>query len=75
MLITMMVSVVASIMPFLLLYGFLVYCFSILYMVSDADFSPDDYAGMSRFWRIIIQTLRNSLGDISYIDMEVKPGE
>ena len=50
----MMVSVVVSIVPFLVVYGFLVYCFGILYIVSDADFSAEDYTGMSRFSRIII---------------------
>jgi len=50
----MMVSVVVSILPFLTLYIFLIYCFSILYIVSDADFSAEDYTGMSRFSRILI---------------------
>lgn len=70
-----MVSVVSSIKPFLALYIFLIYCFTILYMVSDSDFSKEDYGNMSRFSRIFISTLRNSLGDISFIEMEEDPNK
>lgn len=33
----------------------------------EADIDPEDYEGIPRFMRIMIQIFRNSIGDISII--------
>ena len=36
-------------------------------VIMEADIDPEDYAGIPKFMRIMIQTFRNSIGDISII--------
>jgi hypothetical protein len=42
-----------------------IFVFSMITIIMEADFVEDSYEDVPRFMRILLQTFRNSIGDIA----------
>ena len=51
-------------MPFLTIFLLFVMMFTLIIVIMQADFSDEDYPGLSKILRILISTFRLSVGDI-----------
>ena len=63
----MLTAVMVDLAPFLTIFLIFITVFSLIIIIMEADIAPDDYEGIPKFLRIMIQTFRNSIGDISII--------
>ena len=70
----MFIMVVYDVIPFLQVFGWLIFCLSILFSVFQlwpcedgfkCDGENDDYPGLNRFFMIFTNTFRESVGDIT----------
>jgi len=64
----MIMTVFGELIPFLILFFMLVWLFTIFIYVMGGEASPQhpaDYAHLGSFLPILIQTFRNSIGDIA----------
>ena len=62
----MFFAVIIELGPFLFMYAILIFFFSLFQIILSADVSEgdSDYPGVHPFFRMLIQTLRISVGDI-----------
>ena len=63
-LVSMITHVFLDLIPFFTVFFMYILLFSIINIIMEADFGTDDYADLPRYMRILIQTFRNSIGDI-----------
>jgi hypothetical protein len=63
----MLTAVLMDLAPFLTIFLIFVFVFSMIIIIMESDIDPEDYAGIPKFIRIMIQTFRNSIGDIAII--------
>ena len=63
----MLTAVLMDLAPFLTIFLIFVFVFSMIIIIMESDIDPEDYAGLPKFIRIMIQTFRNSIGDIAII--------
>ena len=61
----MLTAVLMDLAPFLTIFLIFVFVFSMIIIIMESDIDPEDYAGIPKFNRIMIQTFRNSIGDIA----------
>jgi hypothetical protein len=65
-----MVSYVATaLIPFIVFFLTLVFCFSVVICVYDADVDRQDYLLLPKFISVFIQMFRNSIGDIGILEL------
>lgn len=64
-LIQMILTVFVDLFPFMTVFFVLVFFFSLVMVIADADFDNDDYDMVDRFIQIFLQVFRNSVGDIA----------
>ena len=50
--------------PFFTVFFMYILLFTIINIILEADFAEDDYPDLPRFTRVLLQTFRNSIGDI-----------
>ena len=63
----MLTAVLIDLAPFLTIFLIFIFVFTMIVVIMEADIDPEDYAGIPKFMRIMIQTFRNSIGDIAII--------
>ena len=63
----MLTAVLIDLAPFLTIFLIFIFVFTLIVIIMEADIDPEDYAGIPKFMRIMIQIFRNSIGDISII--------
>lgn len=63
----MLTAVLIDLAPFLTIFMIFIFVFTLIVIIMEADIDPEDYEGIPRFMRIMIQIFRNSIGDISII--------
>jgi hypothetical protein len=63
----MLTAVLIDLAPFLTIFMIFIFVFTLIVIIMEADIDPEDYVGIPRFMRIMIQIFRNSIGDISII--------
>ena len=68
-LVQMIIEVSTELLPFISIYIMYVFLFTMISIIMEADYKDEDYKNLPEFIRIFIQTLRNSLGDISAMDI------
>ena len=66
-LIQMILTVFVDLFPFLTIFMVLVFFFSLVMVITDADFEQDDYSMVDRFISLFLQVFRNSVGDIAAV--------
>jgi len=66
-LIQMILTVFIDLFPFLTIFVVLVFFFSLVMVITDADFERDDYSKVDRFICLFLQVFRNSVGDIGAV--------
>jgi len=68
-LVQMIIEVSTELLPFISIFIMYVFLFTMISIIMEADYKDEDYKNLPEFVRIFIQTLRNSLGDISAMDI------
>jgi hypothetical protein len=68
-LVQMIIEVSTELLPFISIFIMYVFLFTMISIIMEADYKDEDYKNLPEFIRIFIQTLRNSLGDISAMDI------
>jgi hypothetical protein len=63
----MLTAVLVDLAPFLTIFLIFIIVFTLIIVIMEADIDPEDYQGIPRFMRIMIQVFRNSIGDIAII--------
>jgi hypothetical protein len=63
-LVSMITHVFLDLIPFFTVFFMYILLFSIINIILEADFEDEDYDDVPRYMRILIQTFRNSIGDI-----------
>ena len=61
----MITQVFIDLIPFFSIFLMYIFVFSMITIIMEADFVNDGYEDMPRFLRILLQTFRNSIGDIA----------
>ena len=60
----MITQVFIDLIPFFSIFLMYIFVFSMITIIMEADFVEDGYEDLPRFIRILLQTFRNSIGDI-----------
>ena len=60
----MITQVFIDLIPFFSIFLMYIFVFSMITIIMEADFVKDGYEDVPRFLRILLQTFRNSIGDI-----------
>lgn len=68
-LVEMVIYVASALIPFIVFFLALVFCFSVVVVVYDADVDSQDYLLLPQFLRVFIQMFRNSIGDIGILEL------
>ena len=66
-LVQMLMAVIFDLAPFLTIFLIFIIVFTFIIVIMEGDIDPEDYEGIPKFMRIMIQIFRNSIGDISIV--------